>query len=131
MAASTFDALEASRKLKQAGIDEQHAEAIADQLRSAAGAKLDQLATKADLQQLAERSSRQGARSSPWWRTRTDSRWRRRFRTFSGSKRPCRRARRRALRSPTCGWKRIGPFAHGWSAAIRRLRGSRWFAGRR
>ena len=53
MAASTFDALEASRKLKQAGINEEHAEAIADQLRSAAGADLDQLATKADLQQLA------------------------------------------------------------------------------
>ena len=49
MAASTFDALEASRKLQQAGIEQQHAEAIADQLRSAAGADLNQLATKADV----------------------------------------------------------------------------------
>ena len=49
MAASTFDALEASRKLQQAGIDQQHAEAIADQLRSAAGAGLNPLATKADV----------------------------------------------------------------------------------
>ena len=53
MVASTFDALEASRKLKQAGIEQQHAEAIADQLRSAAGADLEQLATKADLKNLA------------------------------------------------------------------------------
>ena len=45
MTASTFDALEANRKLKPAG--------IADQLRSAAGADLDQLATRADLQRLA------------------------------------------------------------------------------
>ena len=52
MATSTFDALEASRKLKQAGIDHQHAEAIADQLRAAAGADLQQLATKADVSQL-------------------------------------------------------------------------------
>lgn len=53
MAASTFDALEASRKLKQAGIEDQQAEAIADQLRNAADARLEQLATKADLAQLA------------------------------------------------------------------------------
>ena len=49
MAASSFDALEASRKLKQAGIEQRHAEAIADQLRSAAGADLNQLATRADV----------------------------------------------------------------------------------
>ena len=49
MAASSFDALEASRKLRQAGIEQQHAEAIADQLRSAASADLNQLATKADV----------------------------------------------------------------------------------
>lgn len=55
MAASTFDSLEASRKLKQAGIDDAHAEAIAEQLRTAAGADLEHLATKADLQQLATR----------------------------------------------------------------------------
>ena len=53
MSASTVDALEASRKLKQAGIDQQPAEAIADQFRSAAGANLDQLATRTDLQLLA------------------------------------------------------------------------------
>ena len=62
MAASTFDALEASRKLKQAGIDDQHAEAIADQLRSAAGADLDQLATKAELRDLATRDDIAGLR---------------------------------------------------------------------
>ena len=55
MAVSSFDALEASRKLKRAGISEDHAEAIADQLRSAAAADLDQLATKADLHPLAEK----------------------------------------------------------------------------
>ena len=49
MAASTFDALEASRKLMRAGIDQEHAEAIADQLRAAASTDLDQLATKADI----------------------------------------------------------------------------------
>ena len=49
MAASTFDALEASRKLKQAGIEQQHAEAIADQLRAAAGADPNQLATRVDM----------------------------------------------------------------------------------
>ena len=49
MAASTFDALEASRKLKQAGIEQQHTEAIADQLRPTAGADINQLATKADV----------------------------------------------------------------------------------
>ena len=52
MAASSFDALEASRKLKQAGIEQPHAEAIADQLRAAAGADLNQLATRADLAEL-------------------------------------------------------------------------------
>ena len=49
MAASTFDALEASRKLTQAGIDQEHAEAIAEQLRAAAGTAPNQLATKADM----------------------------------------------------------------------------------
>ena len=49
MAASTFDALEASRKLKQAGIDQEHADAIAEQLRAAAGTDPTQLATKADM----------------------------------------------------------------------------------
>ena len=49
MAASTFDALEASRKLTQAGIDQEHAEAIAEQLRAAAGADPNQLATKVDI----------------------------------------------------------------------------------
>ena len=52
MATSTFDALEASRKLKQAGIEQPHAEAIADQLRAAAGTDIQQLATKADVSQL-------------------------------------------------------------------------------
>ena len=49
MAASTFDTLAATRALEAAGVDRQQAEAHAEQLRAAAGADLDQLATKADL----------------------------------------------------------------------------------
>ena len=52
MPSSTFDALTAARKLEAAGVDRAHAEAIADQLRAAAGADLDQLATKGDLAEL-------------------------------------------------------------------------------
>ena len=48
MSSSTFDALSAARKLEAAGVERAHAEAIADQLRTAAGADLDQLATRDD-----------------------------------------------------------------------------------
>ena len=48
MTASTFDTLAATRALEAAGVDRQQAEAHAEQLRAAAGADLDQLATKAD-----------------------------------------------------------------------------------
>lgn len=46
---TTFDALEVAHDLKVAGLDERQAEAIAKACRSAAGADLDQLATKSDL----------------------------------------------------------------------------------
>ena len=49
MLASTFDALEASREFKQAGIEQPPAEALAEQLRTAAGADLDPLATNIGL----------------------------------------------------------------------------------
>ena len=49
MTASTFDTLAATRALEAAGVDRRQAEAHAEQLRAAAGADLDQLATKADL----------------------------------------------------------------------------------
>ena len=49
MAVSTFDALAATRALEAAGIDPKQAEAHAEQLRAAAGADLDHLATKTDL----------------------------------------------------------------------------------
>ena len=52
MRSSTFDALAAARKLEAAGVERSHAEAIADQLRAAAGADLDELATKGDLAEL-------------------------------------------------------------------------------
>lgn len=52
MAANTFDALEAARALEAAGMERRQAEATAEQLRFAAGADRDQLATKGDLGQL-------------------------------------------------------------------------------
>jgi len=52
MRSSTFDALTAARELEAAGVERAHAEAIADQPRTAAGADLDQLATKGDLAEL-------------------------------------------------------------------------------
>lgn len=52
MRSSTFDALTAARKLEAAGVERAHAEAIADQLRTAAGADLDELATRGDLAEL-------------------------------------------------------------------------------
>ena len=55
MTGATFDTLAAARTLKQAGVEAEHAEAIADQLRVAAGADRDQLATKIDLSQLETR----------------------------------------------------------------------------
>lgn len=55
MAASAFDTLTATRALEAAGVERKHAEAIADQLRSAADAKNDQLVTKVDLKTELER----------------------------------------------------------------------------
>ena len=49
MSATGFDALATARELKAAGIDGQHAEAIADAMRKAAVADHDALATKADI----------------------------------------------------------------------------------
>ena len=48
--ASNFDTLAATRALEAAGIERKQAEAHAEQLRAAAGADLDQLATKDDLE---------------------------------------------------------------------------------
>ena len=49
MNATSFDALGAARELKAAGFEPDQAEALAAQLRSAAGADHDELATKSDL----------------------------------------------------------------------------------
>ena len=49
MAQSTFDTLAAARALEAAGVGRQQAEAHAEQLRAAAGAELEQLATKTDV----------------------------------------------------------------------------------
>ena len=49
MTESTFDALTAARDLKAAGFAPEQAEALAAQLRTAAGADHAALATKADL----------------------------------------------------------------------------------
>ncbi len=55
MAASTFNPLEAARDLKAAGIEAEHAEAIAEGMRRAVSADRDELATKADLAALEAR----------------------------------------------------------------------------
>ena len=52
MTAGTFNALAAARDLKAAGIEAEHAEAIAEGLREAAGAAHADLATKADIAEL-------------------------------------------------------------------------------
>ena len=49
MAANTLDALEAARALESAGMERRQAEAIAEQLRLAAGTDRGRLATKGDL----------------------------------------------------------------------------------
>ena len=49
---TTFDALTAARDLKAAGFEPDQAEALAAQLRTAAGADHDELAKKADLAEL-------------------------------------------------------------------------------
>ena len=49
MTASTFNPLEAARDLKAAGIEAEHAEAIAEGMRRAVSADRDELATRADL----------------------------------------------------------------------------------
>ena len=57
MPASTFDPLTAMRALVAAGVDRNQAEAHAEQLRDAAAADLDQLATKKDVAELAAKLS--------------------------------------------------------------------------
>jgi len=52
MPSTSFDALAAARELKAAGVSDHQAEVIAAQLRTAAGADHDTLATKADLDAL-------------------------------------------------------------------------------
>ena len=53
--ASSFDTLAATRALEAAGIERKQAEAHDEQLRAAAGADLDQLATKDDLEKAVTR----------------------------------------------------------------------------
>ncbi len=55
MTASTFNPLEAARDLKAAGIEAEHAEAIAEGMRRAVSADRDEFATKADLAALEAR----------------------------------------------------------------------------
>ena len=52
LTATAFNALAAARDLKAAGIEAEHAEAIAEGMRQAAGADRADLATKADLDAL-------------------------------------------------------------------------------
>ena len=52
MNATTFDALAAARDLEAAGFERRQAEALAESLRSAAGARHDALATKTDVDAL-------------------------------------------------------------------------------
>ena len=52
MTASTFNALAAARDLKAAGIEAEHAEAIAGAVHQAAGADRADLATKGDIDAL-------------------------------------------------------------------------------
>ena len=52
MTAATFDTLSAARELKAAGIEPEHAEAIAGTVRQATAADREALATKADLAEL-------------------------------------------------------------------------------
>ena len=55
MTASTFNPLEAARDLEAAGIEAEHAEAIAEGMRRAVSADRDEFATKADLAALEAR----------------------------------------------------------------------------
>ena len=56
MTATTFNALAAARDLKAAGIEAEHAEAIAEGMRAAAGADRADLVTKADLAHFATKA---------------------------------------------------------------------------
>ena len=49
MTANTFDSLAAARKLEDAGLDRVQAEAIAEELRTAAGADRGELVTRGEL----------------------------------------------------------------------------------
>ena len=53
MSVATFDTLTAARELKAAGIEAEHAEAIAGTVRQAVSADRDELATKADMLKVA------------------------------------------------------------------------------
>ena len=57
MTATTFNALAAARSLKAAGIEAEHAEAIAEGMREAAGADRDDVATKDDLAHFATKAN--------------------------------------------------------------------------
>ena len=56
MTATTFNALVAARSLKAAGIEAEHAEAIAEGMREAAGADRDDVATKDDFAHFATKA---------------------------------------------------------------------------
>ena len=55
MNATTFDSLSAARRLKEAGLEQGPAEAIAETMREATAANREDLATKADLATLEAR----------------------------------------------------------------------------
>lgn len=62
MASSAFDTLEAARALEAAGMERRQAEATAGQLRAAAGADRDELATKAEIARLETKIENAGNR---------------------------------------------------------------------
>ena len=79
MTASTFNALAAARDLKAAGIEAEHAEAIAEGMReaaaAAAGADRAELATKADLAELETRLMSTLATKAELATLRSELRW--------------------------------------------------------
>ena len=79
MTASTFNALAAARNLKAAGIEAEHAEAIAEEMReaadAAASADLAGSATKADLAELETRLMSTLATKAELATLRSELRW--------------------------------------------------------
>ena len=53
---TAFDTLTAARRIKDAGMEAPHAEAVAEAVRDATGADREHMATKADLKPLATRA---------------------------------------------------------------------------